>query len=128
MPFEQTIGQSVTAGGALVSKSKAYSAGHEKNLSEAVPNASTDLQFVFTLDVSAVKSFYAVSDQDITVETNNGGTPVNTLALKANVPYIWTTDSYDTFKLTADVTSLFVTNASGQNATLDIRSLVDPTP
>jgi len=96
---------------------------------ETVADSETDFQINFDLDVSAVKSFYLVSDQTITLETNAvdaaGG---NTLALIANEPYIWHDTSLDSFKLTADVTTTYWTNASGAAATIYCVALFDATP
>jgi hypothetical protein len=70
----------------------------------------------------------AVSDKAITLETNSGGSPVDTIALAANVPYDWRVGNADAFRLGTDVTGLFVTNASGDEARLQIEVLFDNTP
>jgi len=95
---------------------------------EQVPDSSTDLEVVLAIDVSAVKAIHIQSDQDVTIETNDGTTPDDTIALKANKPYQWSTNDYHTFVLGTDVTSIFVTNASGATATISIIVLTDPTP
>lgn len=128
MAFSHVITQAVAAGSESISKQKTYSAAAMAEVSESIPDTSVDLQIVFTLDVSAVKSFYMVSDKAITIETNSGGVPANTLVLKAGVPYLFNSDSYDTFKFTTDITALFVTNASGSAAQLEIKAITDPTP
>lgn len=94
----------------------------------SVAGASTDLQHFIAIDVSAVKLFVALCDRDITLETNSGGSPANTLSLTAAVPYVWRTGKADSFKLTTDVTSIFATLAAGDPARLQIQALVDPTP
>ena len=128
MPFTHTILQRVTVENRNIAKTIEVEAGALSSLSESIADAATNLPVAFTLDVSATKSFLIVSDQAVTVKTNSSGAPANTLVLVAGVPYIWHSSSYDTFKLTIDVTSLFVTNASGFAATLEIEALVDPTP
>lgn len=95
---------------------------------ETIATATTDAQINVAIDVSAVNSFVLVSTQAVTIETNSGSEADNTISLKANVPYIWNTDSYDSFLLTADVTALFVTNASGATATLHCHAVMDATP
>ena len=70
-----------------------------------------------------------VSDKAITVETNSGSAPGNTFTLVANEPVVWHENggmAVNSF-LAADITSLFVTNASGAAAQFQIRSLSDPT-
>lgn len=115
-------------GGVRLKPSKTYSASYEVNLAETIANGSTDFSIPCALDVSAVKSIWISCDVAVTVETNSGSAPDNTLVLKAGIPYIWNTDSYDTFKLTADVTSLKITNASGSAASLLIHAIQDATP
>ena len=95
---------------------------------ESVADSSTDYQITAAIDVSAVKSFYLVSDQAVTVETNSGSSPADTLTLVANVPYIWHVNSYDTFKFGTDITAFFITNASGSAAVMKMRCVLDSTP
>jgi hypothetical protein len=95
---------------------------------EPVATAETDFEIGFELDVSACKSFYLNSDQDVTFETNNGAAPVDTIALLADIPYIWHVNSYDSFLLGTDVTAIFITNASGSTASIDCVALYDASP
>ena len=94
---------------------------------ETVATAETDYEMVFALDVSECKSFYLESDQDVTFETNDGAAPDNTIALRANEPYVWHEEAYDAFLLDTDVTSVFFTNASGSTATIYCLALYDVT-
>jgi len=129
MPFTHAITRSVSSsGGEGLGATNSYSAASETKLSETVADGITDKLVNIAIDVSEVKSFFILSDYAVTVETNDGGAPSNTLVLKANVPYMWDTDSYDTFKLTVDVTKIYLTNASGSTATVEIRLIQDPTP
>lgn len=95
---------------------------------EQITTGETDYEINFDLDVDACKSFYLESDQDVTFETNDGAAPDNTISLKANVPYLWHTDAYDSFLLDTDITSVFITNASGSTATIYCVALFDATP
>lgn len=97
---------------------------------EAVADSTTDFEVGFELDVSAVKSFYLNSSQDVLFETNNidGVTNANSISLLANIPYVWHVNSYDSFLLTFDVLMLYITNASGAIATLDCVALYDASP
>lgn len=52
----------------------------------------------------------------------------DTIALLANVPYVWTTNSYATSLLTVDVEAIAITNASGSAALVNIHSVIDATP
>ena len=94
----------------------------------AVPNAATDQLCNIAIDVDKVQIFFLVSTQDVTIETNDGESPGNTLALKANEPYSWHVSALDDFKLTVDVTAFYVTNSSGEAATVTCYVLQDTTP
>lgn len=110
--FESTAG---TANGPLIVTS--------------VADSSTDFNINYAVDVSTVKTFWIVSTQDVTVETNDGTTPADTIALKANIPYVWIASApYDTFLLGTDVVSLKVTNASGSAAVVTSGHTYDETP
>jgi hypothetical protein len=94
---------------------------------ETVDTDETDHEINFDLDVSACKMFYLVSSQNVTFEDSAAGDNV-VIALKAGVPYVWHANSYDSFLLDTDVTSIFITNASGATATIYCLALYDPTP
>jgi len=127
----RTIACSVDGGGSSLSSSNTYSGTLEKSISEDVATAETDLNILFTLDVSAVTFCYIHSTEDVTIETNAvDATGGDTLTMVAGVPYIWHTDSYDSFLLTTDilVAGVFVTNASGSTATVSFEFITDATP
>lgn len=105
-----------------------YSGSQETYFEESIANGGTDVVVAFTLDVSACKSFFIISDKDITLETNSGSAADDTIALLANRPYQWDTESYDSFLLGTDVTALYFTNSSGAAATVKCHALTDATP
>ncbi len=120
---------SLEQGGVILSQSVASSGTSEVNIDESIADSSTDLEITFTIDQSAMVSLYIESDQNITIETNSGGAPTDTITLVANEPIIWTTNSVHSNPITADVTAnIFITNASGSTANLKIRALQDATP
>src|SRR5690606_36911722 len=93
----------------------------------AVANAATDYEVDFAAAVARIKAFFMVSDAAVTMETNSGSEAADTIVLVANQPYFWYTGSLHTSLLTTDITALFFTNASGSNATVQIRCLYDAT-
>lgn len=121
-----------SSGSASLIRAFDVSAGAECNIDESIADGANNLAVALTLDVSQLKSLFMLSDKDVTVETNNGAVPVNVFALKAGVPFVWNIndaalrDTAGTAVVT-DVTGLFVTNASGAAALLQIRALLDPT-
>ncbi len=130
MAFTHTLNLSwANAEGRALSTSKQYSGGAQASVSESIANSATDELVNFALDVSTIKAIFIKSDQDITLETNSGSVPDDTLTLLAGVPYIWHTGSYFTNLLTTDITTnIFITNSSGSAALLEIEVVTDPTP
>lgn len=55
--------------------------------------------------------------------TTAGSAPSTTIALKASVPLDWDAQGYYACPLAADFTTVSITNASGVDATLNLRSL-----
>ena len=128
MSFEHVIAEQVTTNGRTVRQENTFTGDGQVSRSVEVADSETDMLINFALDVSQIKSIYIKSDQDLTLETNDGGSPDNTLNLTADVPYVWHENSLFTNLLTVDITALYVTNASGSTATLEIEALVDSTP
>lgn len=128
MATTHTVKYGLTTPSGELSKPLSFSGSSATEISESVATAQTDADIVIAIDVSAVKAFFIVSSAAITVETNDGSSPDDTLTLVAGQPYIWHTGSYDSFLLTTDVTVLYITNASGSTADIEIRVLQDATP
>ncbi len=128
MAFTHTITETWNGDGREIKRQNSFTADSKVSIDMAVAIAASDLLAVMSLDVSEVKSFYMVCDQDLTVEVNDGAGAGGTIVLLAGQPYIWHTGSLDTFLLETDVTGLYLTNGSGVEATFKLEALVDPTP
>jgi len=114
--------------GEALEKEETVTAGQIVTIDEPIADSETDYLIALTLDVSQIKAIYLESDQDITLETNDGSTPDDTISLSADVPQEWSeSDGAALRPLATDVTALYVTNASGSTANLKARFLVDPT-
>lgn len=102
----------------------------EDNREIAVPNDSVPVQVSMAIDVSALKSLYIKSDQDVTLETNSSSTPDDTINLIANQVLLWSVNDYaaNPFASAVDVVNLFFTNSGGSAATVSVRVLQDSTP
>jgi len=100
----------------------------EANVSQSIPDDTTDLLIPWLIDIDTLVSLHISSDQDIVLETNNPGgssaAPSETLSVKANQPVQWTTDDVMTNPITGDVTALYASNSSGTAANLEIRALM----
>ena len=128
MSFTHSLTQAANGMSQPISRSNNYTAGSEVNVDEAVPDSTTDQLVTIAIDVSAIQSFYMVSDQVLTVEFNNSTTGVPTIVLAANIPFIETADNYHVDLLGTDITVLYLTNASGSIANFKLRCVFDPTP
>lgn len=120
--------QTVISDGALrISATSLETVEAATQLDVTVANAVTDGQHAFMVERTGMKSFFVSSDQDVTIKTNNSGAPIDTLTVKANKPIVWM-DGIGIAPITADITSLFITNASGSAASIKILAGWDPTP
>jgi len=129
MAFTHKIDYVWTGDGGIDTVTKSYTETGAQNITLDIANGLTDTEVVCALDVSELVSLFIVSTQDLTFEGNNNAGADYSLALKANVPYIWTTLAYDALVFGAtDVTSFFLTNASGSAATFKLRALYDTRP
>lgn len=130
MSFNHTVTISYQAGHeASVGASLDLTGESEVNLSGvSVPVASPDTEVICGLRYSGLKSLFILSTHDLSVETNDGTTPDDTITLNANVPYLWLDATDDANPLTADVTSLFLTATGTGTATVPLRALQDATP
>jgi hypothetical protein len=126
--FDHVITRKVAVGSGSVGGSVTKNAGARVSLDVDVANAVTNGEHILPINVSQVKSFFIVSDKDVLIETNDGTTPDDTLTLLAGIPYEWYEGSAATFELGTDVTSIFITNASGATARIQLEFIYDPTP
>lgn len=125
----QNISYSGTGVGTLsISASSEQTAGQFVEVNESIPDASTDLEVALELDVTQMKLLLISADGAITIETNSGSTPADTILVDTSNPKIWFDGQLGVSNpFTTDVTALFVTNASGAAVQLKLRALVDPT-
>lgn len=126
MSITHTLKLSVT-GTKTVLTSVDYSGDGALSQNLTIADSVTDQEVAITIDVSQIQSFFMNSTKALTVETNNASTPTDTIVLVADTPYIWRTGDYHTLLLTADVTKLFLTNASGSTATFTLECVYDST-
>ena len=116
-----TVQTVVKEGGTvLVNNTVTHTIESSIKFAETVVDSATNTPFLIAIDVSALKHFTMVSDYAVTVYTNEAstGSPQESFTLAAGVPVVW--NSGDTAIFAGDVDSIFVTNASGDDATLTI--------
>jgi len=94
-----------------------------------IPNgASNQLISLSGVDISQLRGVFIGSDQDVLVEFNSNAGSGGSLSLEANVPYTWQVGDVNALLITADISSVYVTNASLADATLYFYFLHDATP
>lgn len=125
MAYTRTLNLTCAAGDITLGGTVAVTANGSRSVSESCP-ASGTTTVALSIDVSALKLIFMVSDEDIEVEFHGPDTQVE---LTAGVPFVWfsTSELANPFGST-DVTSLDVTNGIGNAANLQIEILTDPTP
>lgn len=89
-------------------------------INDAVSNQALTIAFNY----ADLEMFEIVSDRDITLKTNSSGSPTQTISLVAGVPLVWFTGAPWSNPFTANVTAMYLTNASGQQANVLMRYLL----
>lgn len=97
----------------------------ETNRNVAAPASAVtevDVDFAF----ADLKRALIISDKDFSLKTNNSAAPDDTIAIKANKPFVWEADTgYFANPFSADVTSLFIDNGAGAVANVQMYFLVN---
>jgi len=126
MSFTARVTKTVTEGSMSITNSNSYVVETSYKMQEVVPDATTNKQLFFAIDISALKVFSMQSTQDMTVYTNDAGTgtPQETFVLLADQPIIFET-GIDSAIFAGDVTSIYVTNASGTDGSLNVIAAID---
>tara|TARA_R110002167_G_scaffold366416_2_gene596392 strand:- start:1957 stop:2331 length:375 start_codon:yes stop_codon:yes gene_type:complete len=123
MAFTTYVTSTVTQGTFTITNTDAYTTDQVSKVQETVPTGTTNAELSFTIDISKLKAFSMQASQVMTVKTNSSGTPQETFALTAGTPIVFVEGGAAIFS--GDVTSLFVTNASGSAGTLSILSATE---
>lgn len=101
-------------------------AGSRRSISEDVPAEASGLSVACSIDVSALKLLFIISDVDLTLTFEGPDTEVQ---VNAGMPILWhyLSQLENPFGI-VDVTSITVDNATSIDGTLQIEILTDPTP
>lgn len=132
MSFTATFDQSVIIDGkAMMRLTSSYTEDGLLSIDPVIADSTTD-QLVDLAFVRADASMiFFQSDQDVTLEFNSNAGAGGSISLGADFPWIWHTDKEDLTLgdvITADVTAMYITNASGSTANIKIRVLLDAVP
>ncbi len=128
MALSASITKTCTTPCRILSGTMNYEAGGAVNRSVDIPAESVDFPVAFGYSaVQQVMLYMLAKEGEITIAANPPGNPLNTLTLKAGVPYTWEQDGYVESYFQNDCTQLLVTNANSFPVHLDIESLTNPT-
>jgi len=97
----------------------------------ALTASQVDQEVDLTMTVTDITFIYMVCTNNGTVEVNDGAGIGGTITLKSGIPWLWYTDKADEAigdVITANITSLHLTNSEATSATLKIRILFDSSP
>lgn len=128
MSLSKTVSITYPLNGGSNTRDKVHTGSSNIEVSESIADGQTAKAITLAIDVSAVSLLVIYSDKDITIKTNSSGSPDDTLTVSAGVPLIWYTGCGTTFFLGTDTTVIYVANASGSEAALQISGLQDATP
>lgn len=130
MSINRTRRAEVNCGsGELLQATQSFDVGGVVEVNEIIPDGSTNLQLFVSLAAGALMLFsIVVSGGALTIKTNSSSVPDDTFTILPGEPFHWTSDDGIDEPLDASITSLFVTNASGAAARLEIQAASDVTP
>jgi hypothetical protein len=119
-----TFGWGTDTSGRSLQASKSITDALEANGGPtSVNNGVTDQALAISFPFANIASVFLLSSVDMTLETNSGSTPADTITLKAGIPRIWFVGFQGVNPFTVNVTSFFLTNASGQQGIFEGRIL-----
>jgi hypothetical protein len=127
MPIKHQVQTVITDGALRISSLTEQEVTGSAMVDELIADAVTNDLVSVMIVASQLKTFFLWSDQDLTVKTNNSGSPQETFNLKANKPVVWIA-GMSTSPIAGNVTALYITNASGSAATLRLLAGWDATP
>lgn len=125
MSFTLTHRDDFSTNAQTVSNTQSVTGDDQTNISTTIANGATNQEIVLGIDISLAKAVIIRSTQVLTIKTNSSSTPDDTITTVANIAKKWIDGGYDSIFLSADVTKIFVSNASGADATLQIIVLAD---
>jgi len=127
MSFSATLTYKAVCNGATFEGNVTKTAGKFQSFSETISADSTDQLVACTLDVSQIEFLYIKASGALTLETNDGSSADDTIALVADEPVMWHKSSGVVCPLTTDVTGLYFTEGNSANVLVEMMFLEDPT-
>jgi hypothetical protein len=119
-----TISTTYSGNGKTVSaKTGTYTGEKAAAVAAVVPANTTNFEIDIAFPFATVQAVIMAASVAATVKTNSTTAPGNTLTLGPLTDLIWAHDFQATNPLSADVTKLFVTNATSTDCAFNLRVL-----
>lgn len=129
MSFTHRIGTTYNAGDGQIAGVVATVTGDsEVGFDGSIAGSGTDVEVDVAVLAAQIKALCLYSDQALTIETNSGSAPTETVTLTAHIPKVWKTGDVAACPFLSNVTKLYLTNGSATAANVKIRFLLDSTP
>lgn len=123
-----TITKTYSGPGGPLESTETITNGGETAIDDTITNGA-DRHFTVGWLNANLKSLFIFSDQALTIEWNDSTGTQGSISLQANKALEWQTGGYHANPfVAADVTDLYITNASGTTANFSLRVLVDMQP
>ena len=122
--FTHTITTNYTDdAGLVVTQPNKYTGQTEAAYDGSIAASTTDFLIDLAWPLTGMQALLIWSDTNLTLKTNSNTTPVQTIAVTANIPIKWGANEGNVNPITAAVTSLYVTNATANPAKFKVRAL-----
>lgn len=128
MSEQLTFVQGVQDGASQISKESSVTGSVRQSIEESIAGLATDTQVTIAFPVTGLKGLYLVADGALTIQTNSGSAPDDTLTLAANVPLVWFDGCGTACPITVAVTKFYCTNSGASAVALRGKVLYDATP
>jgi hypothetical protein len=113
--------QCATVGGSTLSGSQSEVAAAETELSATYAGGLTNQALGLAWNHTNYQSLFIVADKDCVLRFNSTGSPILTINLKANAPYVWDrSPGYWADPLSADVTNIYLTTTAAVRLSIKV--------
>jgi len=105
-----TFSISSDSGGTPLSGVQSEVGATELSFDQTYGASLTDQLLAVAFTAANIQSIFLLSDKGLTIETNSGSSPVNTIVLKPGSPLAWSkSEGYWPNPFTANVTAFYIT-------------------
>lgn len=111
-----------------ISKGVAVNVEGEQNFDVTVPGSTSNLQVAAAITVAALSLVFISASETVTLETNSGSAPAETITITKDKPLVWYTGCGWANPFGTNITALFLTRATAGDSLVNMRFGYDATP